>query len=395
VEFFGPPGARVLDPACGWGRILRAAKDAGYTPIGSDIVDRLQLGHVAFSIRDFLKRPPVRSVTSVVCNPPFDQVEEFCRRALEIATLKVAMICPVRRLPAAHWLERVPLVAVYLMTPRPSMPPGSWIAAGNKPGGGTIDFVWLVFNKKIQRAAAPPLAAPRQRAQDGGRRHEAACRSFARDTADHRGGIARALARNYPSEERFPSLAGQGAIRFDCETFNPDLKTRVPGPHRDGFIAGIAVRTEAGYRNYFPIAHEAGPNPPRGTVLAWLRRELQSDAPKIGANLIYDLAFLSAADVNVRQPFYDVQVAEPLFDETRLSYSLGNLAQHYLGQGKVEDRLETWIIEHFGKKNPKANVWRARRALCVWEPANGPASKLAQVRPRFKSTNIANRARRS
>ena len=40
AESFGSPSARVLDPACGWGRILKAAQDAGYTPIGSDIIDR-------------------------------------------------------------------------------------------------------------------------------------------------------------------------------------------------------------------------------------------------------------------------------------------------------------------------------------------------------------------
>ncbi len=81
--------------------------------------------------------------------------------------------------------------------------------------------------------------------------------------------------------------------------------------------------------------------------------------PKIGANLIYDLAFLSAAGVKVAGPFYDVQIAEPLLDETRLSYSLETLAQHYLGEGKVQDQLETLIVERFGKKNPKANIWRA------------------------------------
>lgn len=159
--------------------------------------------------------------------------------------------------------------------------------------------------------------------------------------------------------ERFPSLVGQGAIAIDCETFDPDLKTRGPGPHRDGFIAGIAVGTEAGYRHYFPIAHEVGPNLPKADVLSWLNRELQSSVPKIGANLLYDLAFLSAAGVQAIGPFFDVQIAEPLLDETRLSYSLEALAQYYLGEGKVEDRLEAWIVEHFGKKNPKANIWRA------------------------------------
>ena len=165
--------------------------------------------------------------------------------------------------------------------------------------------------------------------------------------------------RSFIDEPQFPSLAGQGAIAIDCETYDPDLKKRGPGPHRDGFIAGIAVGTEAGYRQYFPIAHENGSNLPKASVLSWLGGELQSSVPKIGANLLYDLAFLSAAGVKVAGPFYDVQIAEPLLDETRLSYSLETLAQHYLGKGKVKGELEALIISRFGKKNPKSNIWRA------------------------------------
>ena len=47
------------------------------------------------------------------------------------------MLVPLRRLPAAHWLEHLPLETVWLLTPRPSIPPGSYIAAGHKPGGGS------------------------------------------------------------------------------------------------------------------------------------------------------------------------------------------------------------------------------------------------------------------
>ena len=111
VEFFGAPVC-ILDPACGWGRILKAAQAAGYTVVGSDIVDRLDrraLEHVSFSVCDFLERSPVRSVRSIACNPPFNHIETFCERALEIATYKVAMIVPLRRLPAARWLERMPI----------------------------------------------------------------------------------------------------------------------------------------------------------------------------------------------------------------------------------------------------------------------------------------------
>jgi DNA polymerase I len=159
--------------------------------------------------------------------------------------------------------------------------------------------------------------------------------------------------------ERFPSLAGMGAIAVDVETFDPQLKVRGPGAHRDGYIAGIAIGTEAGYRCYYPIAHEAGQNLPKEDVLLWLRRELNRDVPKIGANLIYDLAFLSAAGVDVRGPFHDVQVAEPLLDENRLTYSLESLAQKYLGEHKVEQTLPDWMIQaSLGKKDKNA-IWKA------------------------------------
>jgi DNA polymerase I-like protein with 3'-5' exonuclease and polymerase domains len=157
--------------------------------------------------------------------------------------------------------------------------------------------------------------------------------------------------------ERFPSLAGMGAIAVDVETFDPQLRERGPGAHRDGYIAGIAIGTEAGYRCYYPIAHEAGENLPKEYVLSWLRRELARDVPKIGANLIYDLAFLSAAGVDVREPFYDVQVAEPLLDENRFTYSLESLAQKYLGEHKVDQTLSDWMTPAFGKKDKNA-IWK-------------------------------------
>jgi hypothetical protein len=62
----------------------------------------------------------------------------------------------LRRLPAARWLEHMPLETIHLLAPRPSMPPGAWIAAGNTPGGGGQDFCWLVMNK-MMKPAAPRL----------------------------------------------------------------------------------------------------------------------------------------------------------------------------------------------------------------------------------------------
>lgn len=160
--------------------------------------------------------------------------------------------------------------------------------------------------------------------------------------------------------ETFPDLQGQGEIAIDVETFDPDLKTKGPGPHRDGYIAGIAVGTQAGFRQYYPIAHQGHPNLDKGKVLGWLGDQLKRpDQPKVGANLIYDLEFLGAAGVPVAGPFYDVQVAEPLLDETQLSYSLENIAKRRLGEGKRHEVMDKWLTLAYGGSNIKGNIYRA------------------------------------
>jgi hypothetical protein len=129
----------ILDPAEGFGTIVRAAKAAGYDANGSDLVDR-----GGGQVSDFFESATV--VDNIVSNPPFDQVHEFLVHALKLTRHKVAMICPTARLNAARWLKATPLARIWLLTPRPSMPPGHVIATGEKPGGGKTDFCWLVFD---------------------------------------------------------------------------------------------------------------------------------------------------------------------------------------------------------------------------------------------------------
>jgi hypothetical protein len=116
---------------------------------GSDIVDvrRLDARDIPFTICDFLNDPVTERFVSAVFNPPFDQIEAFCRRALEIVDYKVAAISPLPRLPAAHWLKSLPLKTVHLLSPRPSMPPASYLERGLKPQGGRPEYAWLIFEK--------------------------------------------------------------------------------------------------------------------------------------------------------------------------------------------------------------------------------------------------------
>ncbi len=132
----------IFDPACGFGRIVEAARAAGYRAHGEDIVHR---GFPDTALCDFLKQ--AGCYPNVVSNPPFDQFRAFAEHALHKAIGKVAMIWLVRTLPAARWLKDTPLARIWLLTPRPSMPPGEVITRGEKPGGGKQDFCWLVWDR--------------------------------------------------------------------------------------------------------------------------------------------------------------------------------------------------------------------------------------------------------
>jgi len=136
----------VVDPCCGLGNILLGARRAGLSVRGFDIIDRGSAFMVAK--RNFL----VDSYycDNIVCNPPFDMVQDFAHEALRVASRKVAMVFPARRLNAAgRWLKNTPLLKVLYLTPRPSMPTGnvylSLQAEGKEASGGKEDFCILVW----------------------------------------------------------------------------------------------------------------------------------------------------------------------------------------------------------------------------------------------------------
>ncbi len=131
----------IDDPFCGFGMIPRSAANAGHDITSSDIVDR-GYGHGDI---DFFESTWTQD--NIVSNPPFDQFRRAAEHALTLSSRKVAMIWLVRTLPAARWLRDTPLVRIWFLTPRPSMPPGHTIMAGKKPGGGKQDFCWLVWDK--------------------------------------------------------------------------------------------------------------------------------------------------------------------------------------------------------------------------------------------------------
>ena len=137
-----PFAGLIWDPAAGSGTIPRAARAAGLSNFASDIAD-----HGCGSRQDFLIVSAPAEAFDIVTNPPFRLPRAFVERALTLGAKKTAVIFPTARLNAARWLEPLPLAKIYLLSPRPSMPPGEVIARGERPGGGRTDFAWLVFNR--------------------------------------------------------------------------------------------------------------------------------------------------------------------------------------------------------------------------------------------------------
>lgn len=163
----------------------------------------------------------------------------------------------------------------------------------------------------------------------------------------------------------FPSLASAHRIAIDLETYDPDLLERGPGVRRDGYIVGVAVGTDDGFRAYYPLRHTVGAehNLPESAVFAWLRDELgRSSQAKVGANILYDVDYLAHAGVPVAGRLLDVQVAEPLIDENLPSYSLASLAKRYLNESKVDEDLYRWAAASYGgdatRRAQAGNIWR-------------------------------------
>lgn len=167
--------------------------------------------------------------------------------------------------------------------------------------------------------------------------------------------------------QELPSLDGVRRISVDVETKDPDLKALGPGPRRPGNkIVGLALGIDRGTnieKFYFPVAHEGGGNLDEGLIRRWAKEELNAyRGTVLGAKLDYDLDWLAewGIDFPVVEGFDDVQIAEPLIDEQRYSFSLDALATDYLGERKI-DGLLLEAGRSRGWKTPdeiKTNLWR-------------------------------------
>ena len=166
-----------------------------------------------------------------------------------------------------------------------------------------------------------------------------------------------------PSE--FPNLSSAKVLGVDVETYDPELRTAGPGwARKKGHIVGISLAVP-GRAWYFPIRHETQPEynlDPVQTLRYVAAMVGNPRQPKVGTNLIYDAGWLEQEGAPIAGMMYDVQFAEALLNSETPDVSLENLAENYLGEGKVTSILYEWLASWLGGRvsdRQRANIYRS------------------------------------
>lgn len=162
-----------------------------------------------------------------------------------------------------------------------------------------------------------------------------------------------------PALGDLPDWGNATRVGLDTETRDPRLKKLGPRPFDpDAYVVGVSFCIEGDRPYYLPLRHEGGDNC-EGDVLGWLREQAAKfRGVLVGANLPYDLEFLTEEDVffpNVAW-FRDVQIADPLIYEMHASYSLAAIADRWGMPGKDETLLACAARDY--NVDPKGGLWQ-------------------------------------
>lgn len=152
----------------------------------------------------------------------------------------------------------------------------------------------------------------------------------------------------------FPNLSDASIISFDVETKETDFDNGPGWARNKGHIVGLSVGAEDRRGNrgawYFPVRHEVCPeqNFDSRAVFAWAKEVLEftPHIPKVGANLTYDIGWLTEENIFVTGELNDVQFAEALIDnEARVALEI--LSHKYLGYGKDSGGMYEWLRQAY------------------------------------------------
>lgn len=137
-------------------------------------------------------------------------------------------------------------------------------------------------------------------------------------------------------------------MTVDIESYDPNLDSLGPGVYRkDGNVLGVAIHKPGVIREYLDLGHPGLPESGKQYNLRRLHDLLADPCDKLGANFGYDLDWLvNGVGIPVAGRKHDIQIAEPLLNAYRRSYSLDALSVDYLNEHKKDDEIRNWCVQH-------------------------------------------------
>lgn len=156
-------------------------------------------------------------------------------------------------------------------------------------------------------------------------------------------------------------------IAYDVETRETDFEHGAGWGRGLGYVVGVSVAAHFhdGHIEckYFPVGHDIQKelNLPLADVVWFLKEVLETNIPKVGANLMYDYGWMTEIGVTPKGIHMDVQFAEALFSNDGL-VNLEYLGKKYLGEGKDTDLLYDWITQTFpktAKTKLRQHIWQS------------------------------------
>jgi DNA polymerase I-like protein with 3'-5' exonuclease and polymerase domains len=135
---------------------------------------------------------------------------------------------------------------------------------------------------------------------------------------------------------------------FDIESYDPELESIGPGVYRkDGFVLGVSIKKDAEPSHYYSFKHPDTSAYEEEKNRAIVAAELGDNEDKLAANCQYDMDWLeNYEEIKVNGFIHDVQIAEPLLNEYRTSYSVNTLATIYEIETKRNQRIQEWATAH-------------------------------------------------
>lgn len=132
----------IWEPACGDGAICKVLEQEFPHKVirATDLVYR-NYGEIAS--HDFLTSP--RTTDNIITNPPFSLAEQFARKACDVSSRKVALLCKLAFLEGAarkKMFHALPLKKVLVFSKRLSM----YRNGVKMKNSGMIPFAWFIFD---------------------------------------------------------------------------------------------------------------------------------------------------------------------------------------------------------------------------------------------------------